>query len=238
MQVKLKVLAGSNEGKEIAVNAEKFLIGRADECQLRPKSESVSRRHAAIIQKDGRVLLVDLKSRNGTFVNDKQLSSDKAKILKDGDLLRIGKLEFQIAIEVGIGGIKSLKSKTSKMLLLELHRLQQPTVNLSKSIFRSGSKKQTKFPALQSQQNRKHANSFSTRRRESPMYPPRAPTLPKRKRRTLELRVSVPIKSLLKNSPRATLLHLAIREMQQAKHLRNFLVAVKFICPPTEPLQI
>jgi pSer/pThr/pTyr-binding forkhead associated (FHA) protein len=114
MQVKLKVLAGSNEGKEIAVNSEKFLIGRADECQLRPKSESVSRRHAAIIQKDGRVLLVDLKSRNGTFVNDKQLSSDKAKILKDGDLLRVGKLEFQIAIEVGLGGAKKSEVKDVK----------------------------------------------------------------------------------------------------------------------------
>ena len=114
MQVKLKVLAGSNEGKEIAVNSEKFLIGRADECQLRPKSESVSRRHAAIIQKDGRVLLVDLKSRNGTFVNEKQLSSDKAKILKDGDLLRVGKLEFQIAIEVGIGGAKKSEVKDVK----------------------------------------------------------------------------------------------------------------------------
>ncbi|MEY4565247.1 MAG: hypothetical protein RLY14_217 [Planctomycetota bacterium] len=114
MQVKLKVLAGSNEGKEIAVNSEKFLIGRADECQLRPKSESVSRRHAAIIQKDGRVLLVDLKSRNGTFVNDKQLSSDKAKILRDGDLLRVGKLEFQIAIEVGLGGAKKSEVKDVK----------------------------------------------------------------------------------------------------------------------------
>lgn len=114
MQVKLKVLAGSSEGKEIAVNTDKFLIGRADECQLRPKSESVSRRHCAIVQKDGRVLLVDLKSRNGTFVNEKQLSADKAKILKDGDILRVGKLEFQIAIEVGIGGAKKTEVKDIK----------------------------------------------------------------------------------------------------------------------------
>jgi hypothetical protein len=55
-----------------------------------------------------------LKSRNGTFVNDKQLSSDKAKILKDGDLLRVGKLEFQIAIEVGIGGAKKSEVKDVK----------------------------------------------------------------------------------------------------------------------------
>lgn len=114
MQVKLKVLAGSSEGKEIAVNTDKFLIGRADECQLRPKSESVSRRHCAIVQKDGRVLLVDLKSRNGTFVNEKQLSADKAKILKDGDILRVGKLEFQIAIEVGLGGAKKPEVKDIK----------------------------------------------------------------------------------------------------------------------------
>jgi pSer/pThr/pTyr-binding forkhead associated (FHA) protein len=114
MQVKLKVLAGSSEGKEIAVNTDKFLIGRADDCQLRPKSESVSRRHCAIVQKDGRVLLIDLKSRNGTFVNEKQLSSDKAKILKDGDILRVGKLEFQVAIEVGIGGAKKTEVKDIK----------------------------------------------------------------------------------------------------------------------------
>ena len=114
MQVKLKVLAGSSEGKEIAVNTDKFLIGRADDCQLRPKSESVSRRHCAIVQKDGRVLLIDLKSRNGTFVNEKQLSSDKAKILKDGDILRVGKLEFQVAIEVGIGGAKKTEAKDIK----------------------------------------------------------------------------------------------------------------------------
>jgi hypothetical protein len=59
-------------------------------------------------------LLIDLKSRNGTFVNEKQLSSDKAKILKDGDLLRVGKLEFQIAIEVGLGGAKKPEVKDVK----------------------------------------------------------------------------------------------------------------------------
>lgn len=112
MSVKLMVLAGSHEGKEIAINQDKFLIGRSDECHLRPKSESVSRRHCAIIQKDGRVLLLDLKSRNGTFVNDKQLSPDKAKILKDGDKLRIGKLEFTMVIEASLASTKKPEVKS------------------------------------------------------------------------------------------------------------------------------
>ncbi len=113
MQVILKVLSGAHEGKEIQIKDEKFLIGRSDSCQLRPKSESISRKHCAIVQKDGRVLLLDLKSRNGTFVNDKQLSPDKAKILKSGDKLRFGQLEFEIQIEVGIASAK--KSEVSSV---------------------------------------------------------------------------------------------------------------------------
>lgn len=114
MQVKLKVLSGTHEGKEISINQEKFLIGRSDSCQLRPKSESISRKHCALVQKDGRLLVVDLKSRNGTFVNEKQLAPEKAKILKDGDMLKVGALEFQVSIEVGLGGAKRPEVKDVK----------------------------------------------------------------------------------------------------------------------------
>lgn len=106
MQVKLRVQSGSHEGKEISVSSEKFLIGRSESCQLRPKSESVSRKHCIIVLKDNRVLVQDLKSRNGTFVNEKRLPSDKAKVLKDGDILRIGKLAFGMVIEHGLQGNK------------------------------------------------------------------------------------------------------------------------------------
>ena len=77
MQVMLKVLSGSHEGRELNVSGEKFLIGRSESCQLRPKSESVSRKHCIIVLKDNRVLIQDLKSRNGTYVNDKRLPTDK-----------------------------------------------------------------------------------------------------------------------------------------------------------------
>lgn len=106
MQVKLKVLTGSHEGKEIGITTEKFLIGRSESCQLRPKSESVSRKHCIIVLKDNRVLVQDLKSRNGTFINDKRLPVDKAKVLNGGDNLRIGKLIFEVVIEHGLQGTK------------------------------------------------------------------------------------------------------------------------------------
>ena len=102
MQVVLKVLSGSHEGREISVSGDKFLIGRSESCQLRPKSESVSRKHCIIVLKDNRVLIQDLKSRNGTYVNDKRLPTDKAKVLVGGDQLRVGKLDFQVLIEHGL----------------------------------------------------------------------------------------------------------------------------------------
>ncbi|MEM1070302.1 MAG: FHA domain-containing protein [Planctomycetota bacterium] len=106
MQIKLKVLSGSHEGKEISIASEKFLIGRSESCQLRPKSESVSRKHCIIVLKDNRVLVQDLKSRNGTFVNEKRLPVDKAKVLRAGDQLKVGKLLFEIVIEHGLQAAK------------------------------------------------------------------------------------------------------------------------------------
>jgi len=106
MKVKLKVAAGSHAGTEIAVSSDKFLIGRSDSCNLRPKSESVSRKHCIIVMRDNKVLIQDLKSRNGTFVNEKRLPPDKAKILESGDKLRVGKLEFEVSIEHGLQAAK------------------------------------------------------------------------------------------------------------------------------------
>ena len=106
MQVKLRVMTGSHEGTEIPISGDKFLIGRSESCQLRPKSDSISRKHCIIVIRDGRVLIQDLKSRNGTFVNEKRLPSDRAKILDAGDSVKIGKLVFELVVEHGLKGAK------------------------------------------------------------------------------------------------------------------------------------
>ena len=114
MQLQLKVLTGGHKGKLISVKQDKFLIGRSDSCQLRPKSESISRKHCAIIRKDGRILLMDLKSRNGTEVNGKKLDPSRAKILKNEDHIKVGKLEFIAMIEAGVSNVKRSEVKDVK----------------------------------------------------------------------------------------------------------------------------
>jgi len=111
MRIRLRVQSGTHQGKEIEMTQDKFLIGRSESCQLRPKSESVSRKHCILAIHDGRLLLQDLKSRNGTYVNDKRLPPDKAKILKAGDSLRIGRLQFEVLIDHGASGAKKPEVK-------------------------------------------------------------------------------------------------------------------------------
>jgi pSer/pThr/pTyr-binding forkhead associated (FHA) protein len=82
-----------------------FVIGRDPECHLRPASPDVSRFHCAIARLGQQVLVRDLKSRNGTLINDERLT-DTAKV-NDGDVLRIGPLRFQFAIKLGPGNDQS-----------------------------------------------------------------------------------------------------------------------------------
>lgn len=97
MLLKLKVIEGSNTGKEIIITKEKFLIGRADDCNLRPHSDAISRRHCVIINRGDVVGVRDLKSRNGTLVNGKKITSDKR--LRTGDTLEVGPLRFEVVLE-------------------------------------------------------------------------------------------------------------------------------------------
>lgn len=49
MEAILIVASGKNAGRKIAVRGPKFFIGRAEDCQLRPTSDLVSRHHCVIM---------------------------------------------------------------------------------------------------------------------------------------------------------------------------------------------
>lgn len=104
MFVKLKVNHGPSAGKEIKIPRAQFLIGRGDECALRPKSDAISRKHCLILVETNQVLLRDLGSKNGTYVNGDRVNGDR--ILKPGDHLKVGPLEFEVLIDYGLGGDK------------------------------------------------------------------------------------------------------------------------------------
>src|SRR5207245_6592392 len=67
-------------------------IGRGEQNDLRLSDASVSRFHAFLRRVDGRYLLSDVGSQNGTFVNGKQVHAPSA--LQSGDRIRVGTTQF------------------------------------------------------------------------------------------------------------------------------------------------
>lgn len=104
MDLKLIVLEGKNAGKEIAIQGGKFLIGRSEDCQLRPGSDLISRHHCALLVEEGYIGIRDFGSKNGTFVNDERVVGERE--LKPGDRLTIGPLRFEVHVAHGLAAKK------------------------------------------------------------------------------------------------------------------------------------
>lgn len=99
MKLGLLVLtAGKQEGKLLEIKLPQFLIGRDPQCQLRPASPLISKRHCAIIQRDGKAFIRDFDSTNGTFLNDEPVKGECE--LKHDDQLKIGPIQFKVTLEV------------------------------------------------------------------------------------------------------------------------------------------
>src|SRR5690349_18206545 len=97
----LRVIEGSEQGKRLSVDAD-LLIGRSapeDEGRLGGDPE-ISRVHARIIRGgDGQLMVEDLGSANGTFVNRERI--DAPRTLGAGDLVRVGKTLLQVTDSTG-----------------------------------------------------------------------------------------------------------------------------------------
>ena len=87
---------------------DEYTLGRVSEGQpvmpdvdLTPYNayaNGVSRLHA-LIRRDGkRVILMDLGSANGSYVNGKRLTPNMERLLSHGDVVMLGKLKFQVLI--------------------------------------------------------------------------------------------------------------------------------------------
>ena len=68
-------------------------MGRGDQAEIRLDDPFASSRHAKLTRQGGIVVIEDLGSTNGTYLNDSPLSGPQP--LHDGDRIRIGDSEFQ-----------------------------------------------------------------------------------------------------------------------------------------------
>ncbi len=87
-------------------------FGRTAEADICIPDAKVSRIHAEIKPWDGDYVIKDLKSRNGTFVNGVRVET---AVLKQGDVIRVGPLEFHLEKEPEKGTRTILREVTEEM---------------------------------------------------------------------------------------------------------------------------
>jgi two-component system, cell cycle response regulator len=88
----LVVIYGQDLGKKYNLDQPAVLAGRSSKCDIQIDQESVSRNHAKIINTGKSIILRDLGSTNGTYVNDELIDE---YVLQDGDLIKIGRTIFK-----------------------------------------------------------------------------------------------------------------------------------------------
>ena len=98
----LTVVVRSGDTKSpprITFDAPRIVIGRGEGCEVRLPDPSVSHRHATLRQRGTDYIVIDEGSTNGTFVGPVRLSPQAPRVIRSGDLIRVGRVWLQLVIE-------------------------------------------------------------------------------------------------------------------------------------------
>jgi pSer/pThr/pTyr-binding forkhead associated (FHA) protein len=94
MQVAL-VMFKDGQRRDFPLSAPRTVLGRREDCDLRIPTKDVSRQHCAILLNGEKIVVKDLGSSNGTYVNGKRVAE---YALQAGDRLHLGPVTFLVQI--------------------------------------------------------------------------------------------------------------------------------------------
>lgn len=133
LHAELRVIGGKQDGKVISLTRQKFLVGREQDCHLRPNSDLVSRHHCVFTLDDYGLRLRDLGSTNGTVVNGQRIQGQQ--MLKTGDRVEIGKLVFEVRLReaVAVASATTVVPGSDDSRVISAEALSADTTELSGS---------------------------------------------------------------------------------------------------------
>ena len=105
-QACLVQIYGPSLGKRYVLDREETTIGRGEGCEIVLELDNVSRRHCSILSKRDGVLLKDLGSTNGTYLNNREVRGETP--LRSGDLVKVGSSIFKFLHGGELGSIEAL----------------------------------------------------------------------------------------------------------------------------------
>ena len=83
-------------GRAHELNVDRTTIGRVEDNTFQIVDPSVSSHHCEVHLRGGEVLIRDLNSTNGTYINGAQITES---VLKPGQTLRLGQIELKLEAE-------------------------------------------------------------------------------------------------------------------------------------------
>lgn len=98
----LTVIVRSGDVKsapKVTFDAPRIVVGRGEGCDVRLPDASVSHRHASIRQRGSDYIVVDEGSTNGTFVGPVRLSPHAPRVVRSGDMVRVGRIWLELRVE-------------------------------------------------------------------------------------------------------------------------------------------
>jgi FHA domain len=118
-KARLMVVRGAKTGMEYPIFEGKNVVGRADEkpveidleFQEPPDRIWSSRQHAVIIWENGSLVIEDLNSSNGTYVNRSRVPPGKKQELKANDIIQIGEVQLKVLLRPNGGPPKQPRQR-------------------------------------------------------------------------------------------------------------------------------
>src|SRR5258708_5834766 len=98
----LTVIVRSAAGEDARLTfdgTQRVVIGRGPGSDVRLPESSVSHRHATLRSQGADFLVIDEGSTNGTFVGDLRIAPHTSRIVRSGDMVRIGRVRLELRID-------------------------------------------------------------------------------------------------------------------------------------------
>src|SRR5512137_2077833 len=120
---KLVVLSAGMTGRTQELKAEKTTVGRVEDNSFQIAEPSVSSDHCEVLLRGNDVVVRDLNSTNGTFINGEKITE---KVMKPGQILRLGQVEMRLETDTPAAPAKKHLDQTLVMQRgVSLNELEQ-----------------------------------------------------------------------------------------------------------------
>ena len=120
---KLVVLSAGMTGRTQELKVDKTTIGRVDDNMFQIVEASVSSHHCEVLLRGKEVVVRDLNSTNGTYINGEKITES---VMKPGQILRLGQIEMRLETDTPAASGKKQIDQTMVMQRgVSLNELEQ-----------------------------------------------------------------------------------------------------------------